>query len=305
MNVLEGKRILLTGATGFLGGLAVQRLTEVGCNVTCINRNSITVSTSERKQSTSCNTASSQEVFDALGDPEDSILVHLAASSGSQENTSNIADLVQGNFSFGLNVIEAAKEKGCRRILNFGTFWQYDKANQQHPVNLYAALKESYQLILDYYCDRYNMNAFTMFLSDTYGEKDYRAKVMSHIIDCYIQNRSCPLSEGSQKIRLLHHDDFLDALCVALMRICEEEPKGNHYKYSLFGQDEISIRDLVGMISEITGLETKILWGAISVNNRIPEKPCELFPSISGWHPRITLEEGIRRTFLSRLASIG
>ncbi|UWR47612.1 NAD-dependent epimerase/dehydratase family protein [Phaeobacter inhibens] len=308
MNALEGKNVLLTGATGFLGGLTLQHLRDVGCNVTSINRNSITVFARESEREIPCTTLSSQEIYDALGDLGDlgdSTLIHLAANAGGQEDTSNIANLVQGNFSFGLNVIEAARKKGCRRVLNFGTFWQYDQTGQQRPVNLYAALKECYQAILDYYCDRYKMNAFSMILSDTYGEKDFRAKVVNHIIDCGLSKRICELSEGRQKIRLLHHDDFIDGLSLALTHILSEEPKGIHFKHSLFGQDEISIRELVSKVSEVTEIETNVHWGAISANDRVPERPFEPFLPISGWQPIIELEDGIRRTFLSRLALMG
>ena len=66
------------------------------------------------------------------------------------------------------------KEVGVKILVNTGTSWQHYENKDYSPVNLYAATKQSFEAILQYYVEVASLKAITLKLFETYGLDDPR-----------------------------------------------------------------------------------------------------------------------------------
>ena len=64
-----------------------------------------------------------------------------------------------------------------RLKLTAGTAWQHYNNQSYDPVCLYAATKQAYECLIDYYVKVHGLHAVTVKLHDTYGEGDERGKL--------------------------------------------------------------------------------------------------------------------------------
>ena len=70
---------------------------------------------------------------------------------------------------------------GCYRMVNTGTSWQHYENSDHRPSNLYAATKQAFEEILNFYATAYPLRVCSLHLSDTYGPNDIRPKLFGFL----------------------------------------------------------------------------------------------------------------------------
>jgi nucleoside-diphosphate-sugar epimerase len=163
-------KILVTGATGFIGTHLVFSLLEHGHEVAILKRKDSGLKglTSLQDQIQVFDADTYNDISFAIGKFAPDVVVHLAALYINQHKPEHIVDLINSNVLLGTHVLEAMTENGSLQFLNIGTRWQHLKNKRYNPANLYSATKEAFKDILGYYGTK-GIRHKSLELGDTYG----------------------------------------------------------------------------------------------------------------------------------------
>ena len=205
-------RILVTGATGFVGQHLLPYLEKQGHEVYALVR----PSTDGSKVYTN-----HQYVFEddiehlasyLLENHVDGI-IHLASLYIAQHKPADIKNIVTSNVYLGTAVMEAAVKAGVKWFLNTGTIWQnYNVepySDRYCPVNLYAASKQAFMDMAKYYTEVSDIRFCTLKLCDTYGANDTRRKIFALFEQIAKSGECLKMSPGDQKLDIVHIDNVV------------------------------------------------------------------------------------------------
>jgi nucleoside-diphosphate-sugar epimerase len=286
---------IVTGGTGFIGHHLVKRLVKEGWLVHAIIRKS-------SKNIDLLDHADVTLYFDN-GDTDSlscyisriqpSMIFHLASNFLSEHDAQDIEPLVNSNLLFGTRILDAMRIGGARRIINTGTSWQHYKDEAYNPVCLYAAMKQAYEAILEFYRQAYDFKIITLKLFDTYGPQDRRLKLFNLLQNSYVNNKVLNMSHGDQKIDLVHINDVVNAYLLAANRLMSEN-LNQHEIYAVTSSRPIELKKIVELYSLISKKEFKINWGARDYRVREVMNTWGDGSIMTGWTPKIKLEDGLK-----------
>lgn len=295
MTGITQKRVLVTGATGFVGSHLAKRLVHDGCSVHLIVRSQSNLQQIKPlldKVTLHEHDGSTERMHEIMGEVSPSIVFHLASLFLAQHEPANITALVGSNVLFATQLVDAMAARGISYLVNTGTSWQHFENKTYSPVNLYAATKQAFETILQYYVEATTLKVITLKLYDTYGPNDPRHKLFALL--CRVAEEQTPLamSPGEQLVDMVYIDDVVDAFTIAGERLLA----GNvnlHESYAVSSGNQIKLKDLVDLYVQVVGQKLPIAWGGRPYRSREVMIPWNGGALLPGWKPGINLEEGI------------
>lgn len=296
-NVPAHKCALVTGAKGFVGSRLTFRLVSEGWKVHVLVRPN-----SDLKELVPVQSAinveicrEDQDLTKIVHDVTPDIVFHFASKFVAEHQSDQITDLIDSNIRFGTQLLEAMVQNGISRFVNAGTSWQHFSTDGYRPVCLYAATKQAFQDILEFYVDAYSLRATTLKLFDTYGPGDPRRKLISVLRSAVNSKTPIAFSEGKQLIDLVYIDDVVDAFVLAGGRMLNEltEPKE---EYVVSSGTQISVKEIAEIYASVLGASLNLKWGARPYRAREVMVPWSSGKPVPGWSPKISLIEGLLRT---------
>lgn len=289
-------RIFITGGTGYIGeNLALALSKEDRFKVGLIKR---------QKSNYSRQICSSKNIskysFDekisslvkVLKNFSPDIVIHLAANVQTTHTKENLKDIIDGNILFSSNLLEAMKICNIKRFINTGTYWQYQK-DIYSPIALYAATKQAFEKILEFYVLNHNLISTTLILYDIYGPNDKRKKIVNYLYENKEKKITISLNGGSQYFYPVHISDIIKAFKIASLNIIKLK-KPIHNKYTLKPLEYFKLKKFLSIFSKEFKSKFKIKW-----NNNFSLKPYlkDLnipFKNLPGWHQRVKISKGLK-----------
>jgi nucleoside-diphosphate-sugar epimerase len=251
----EKKVALVTGGTGFVGSNLIHRLVAVGWEVHAIVRPDSGLKVLDAcidKISLHTHDGSTEGLVNILLAAKPEVVFHLASLFLSAHTAKDVVPLITSNVLFPSQLLEAMKESGVTSLVNTGTSWQHYENKDYSPVNLYAATKQSFEAILQYYVEVASLKAITLKLFDTYGPDDPRPKLF-HLLGKAAELQSAlAMSPGEQLLDLVYIDDVIDAYLLAADHVQSKD----YAEYRLFAvspRSPVKLKNLVQIYSEVTG----------------------------------------------------
>jgi len=221
------------------------------------------------------------------------IVFHLASLFVAEHRPEEVEPLVLSNLLFGAQLLEAMSVCGVRSLVNTGTSWQHYRGRSYSPVCLYAATKQAYEDLVQFYVEAQDLRVLTLLLSDTYGPGDRRPKLFRALREHRASGVPLALSGGSQILDLVHVDDVARADRVAARRL-RAFRKGGHERYAVHGREPTRLRDLVELYAALTRTKPSVSWGARPYRRREMMTPWMGGRRLPGWRPRMSLRKGLR-----------
>lgn len=288
---------LVTGASGFIGGNLIQFLLVRGWKVHILLRPSSKIDPAWIAHGVLPHyfDGSYGQMLLALTNSKPSVVFHLASKFLATHSSLNIQDLIQSNILLGTYLLEAMSEAGVKNLVNVGTSWQNYERETYCPVNLYAATKQAFEAIIQYYSDAKKIKVITMKLSDTYGPNDNRKKLLNYLREQINQGNSLEMSPGYQRLDLVHIEDVLGALLIAAERLMNDQAVGGEI-YSVTSGKPLQIRELIALIEGILNQPIAVNWGSRAYREREVMEPW-IGERINGWVPSIDLMAGLNEFF--------
>lgn len=296
-------KIYVAGHRGMVGSAIVREL----------QRNGYTnIITRTHKELDLCRQKDVEEFF-AAEHPE---YVFLAAAKvgGIIANSNALADFMYENMILEMNVIHAAWQYGCKKLLFLGSSCIYPRMAPQpmkedclltsslEPTNeAYALAKISGLKYCEYLNRQYGTDYISVMPTNLYGPNDNYHPTHSHVLPALIRRfheaKDAGLSsvtcwgDGSPLREFLYVDDLAD-LCLFLMN----NYSGNETVNAGTGK-EVTIKELTEIVAKVVGYEGEILWDT-SKPNGTPRKLLDVSKSAAmGWKYNTELEDGIKAAY--------
>ena len=286
---------LITGATGFVGSHLARRLVQEGWLVHIVSRADSRFPESEEFAHVTNHIydGSTESMMNCVVQAKPDVVFHLASLFLSQHANEDVNTLIQSNLLFGSQLLEAMKVNQVTNLINTGTSWQHYNNEDYNPVCLYAATKQAFEAILEYYVQACGIKAITLKLFDTYGPDDPRPKLFHLLSKVATSGETLDMSGGEQLIDLVHIDDVTEAYLMAVQRLigCRAQ---QHERYAVSSGNPMPLRDLVQLYTEVTGSAIHVNWGARPYRFREVMKTWTGGGSIEGWQPKLALSDGIK-----------
>ncbi len=304
------QKILITGATGMVGSSLVRILKKKGF------KNLITIGSKDIDLRNQIDV----ENFFKKEKPE--YVFHLAAIVGGiHANNTYPAKFIYDNTQMHLNVIHFADKYKSRKVLFPGSACTYPKLAKQpieeksflcgsiEPTNIaYASAKINGIVAAQSYQKEFGLNVSIPMPTNSYGIGDNFDPDNSHVIPALIRrfhnakinNISSVTIWGSGNVlrEFIYVDDFADGLIFLIQNYDDSNI------INLSTMDEISIKDLSCKISNIIGYKGNIEFDS-SKPDGAPRKCLDASKIKSlGWKSKISLEEGLERTYKYYLSHI-
>lgn len=312
MNI-KGRKVLVTGADGFIGSHLAERLVELGADVRAFcfyNSNGSWGWLDEAP-------AAVRRALDVrLGDIRDARFVeeacmgvdtvfHLAALIAIPYSYAAPVSFVDTNINGTLNVLEAARRANCRRMINTSTSEVYGTPaslpiRETHPLqgqSPYSASKIGADKLCEAYHCSFGVPVVTLRPFNTYGPRQsMRAVLPTILVQLLSGKRSVALGNVEPRRDLTFVADTVEGF----IRCAEAKGLEGEVIQLGTGRSE-SIRDVFETACRVLGREAVIK----SRRERIRPNKSEVMvlqsdPSLArkrmGWKARVSLEEGIRRT---------
>jgi len=295
LKTSERRVALVTGATGFVGGHLVRRLLREGWQVHVVSRvGSQLPNTHELSQVIShIHDSSTEGMVRCVEQAKPDVVFHLASLFLAQHAAKDVDSLIQSNVQFGNQLLEAMRVNKVCRIINTGTSWQHYNNKDYNPVCLYAATKQAFEAILEYYVQACGFKAITLKLFDTYGPNDARPKLFYLLKKAAESGVPLDMSLGEQLIDLVHIDDVVAAYLLAADRLqCEKVI--HHEQYAVSSGELVSLKELVLLYAQVANQSISVNWGARQYREREVMLPWSAGQLLPGWSIRMRLADGLQ-----------
>lgn len=297
---MSGKKehiALLTGATGFIGGHLARALIREGWSLHILvrkNSNLENLKDIDSELQIHIHDGSTENLLEIFSIVKPEIVFHLASLFLAEHSSADIEGLIRSNILFSTQLLEAMVSSHCRCFINSGTSWEHFQNSTYNPINLYAATKQAFEAIIEYYITTTPLKTVTLKLFDSYGPADLRPKLFTLLRKVAREGKPFAMSSGDQLIDLVYIDDIVRAYLLAAARLFSAKVNG-HERYAISSGQPIRLRKLVEVYSKVTGKGLQIEWGARPYRMREVMIPWQNGASLPGWKPEVGLEEGIIR----------
>lgn len=294
--------VLLTGANGFLGSHLLESLIDSGNKVIVLKRSSSDLWRIKHLLSKATfYDLDTQPLMSAFHDQKIDVVVHLATLYRKFDDVGGIDEMINANFTFPIQLIEAATRNGVRGFINTGSYFEVDcskspvlEESKSNAFNLYAKLKTSFNDILKTYSSQIDIVTFRLF--SPYGEKD-NDKLIPLVIKKALLGEKLDLSEGFQKMDFIYVSDIVNAYLLAIKEMLSENRSLDYQLYNLGCGSAYSVREVVSIVEQNLNLRINVDWGESSKVD-IPFVVADINKAKNkfSWEPQFSLQRGINKT---------
>ena len=284
------KRILITGASGFIGRSLALRLQSAGSEVhgtSRVDRNEYDLPIIWHKGSfEDLNT-----VQDVIHDVKPEIIFHLSGMVTGSNDVDNIIPTYHSLVTSTVNLLSVAAQKGCcQRIIIVGSS---NEPIDDIPNSPYAAAKWAASMYSRLFQTLYNLPIVIARTFVAYGPGQPKDKLIPYVMSQLMNGERPKLSSGTWKTDWIYIDDVVEGLIR-----CAVAPGIEGCTIDIGTGLYASVRDIVSKIVALLEPSVTPQFGALADRHaeHTPVANTSYAREKLFWRAEVSLEEGLRRT---------
>src|SRR3984893_4180655 len=324
MNKVRDKRILVTGAAGFIGAHVVRRLLEDGFEVVGVDNlnNYYDPRLKDARLRKLCigpqfwffplDLADRSRVESLFRNGDFEAVIHLAAQAGVRRSITSPDEYVASNLVGFVNVLEGVRACSCRHFVFASSSSVYGSHNKipfaeedstDYPVSLYAATKKSNEVVAHAYSHLFHIPTTGLRFFTVYGPWGRPDMAVFKFVDAVMGGRIIELYNFG---RLQRDFTFVDDIVEGIVRLLPLPPTwdGKHGPgaqapmrlCNIGNQQPVELLHLVRTIESCLGKTADV--------HLMPMQPGDVYETqarvdklkeVTGYSPHVYIEDGIRR----------
>lgn len=302
MSFWKNKRVLVTGAHGFVGNNLMHLLRKKECNILAPTSKELDLTSEE-------------QVKNYFFKNQPQIVLHLAGKVGGiAANKASPAEFFYKNIMMGTLVLEYAYRAGSEKVVALAAGCGYPKylpvpyteedfwkdLPDENSIG-YSMAKKNLIIQSWTYREQYGFNSVVLLPANLYGPHDNFDLETSHVVPAlirkFLEAKTTDAAQvevwgsGTASREFLYSQDTAQAILDMAETVDESGP------FNLGTGQETTIKELVEAIKEITGFKGEVIWDASRPDGQ-PRRFYDMtkFKNALGYVPATTLEEGLKHT---------
>jgi nucleoside-diphosphate-sugar epimerase len=261
------KNILITGASGFVGSHLLDDYLKKNFNVYAIFRSSeknVNFAKKYKKKIYPIFYNNIYEIKNKLNVHKIDYVIHCATHYIKKHEHKDIENIIKSNVLFSTILLDAIVNIKIKKFINIGTVWQHFNDTKNLALNLYAATKQSFECIFNYYKNEYTkIKFYNILLTDTFGSNDKRKKLIPILLKNYNKKNQDKINiPKNLSMNLVNINEVTKCLNILLKNNYESN------NYVIKSKQDVKIFDLVNFLNDNLEKKIKINWSKNIKNYR-------------------------------------
>lgn len=295
------KKALITGANGFLGSFLTSELLKNGVECIAAGHNGRCGNIPEKARFVSFDIKNFSELKNLVPDRDIDVFFHLAWSGVSGRERADYS-LQLDNAKYTCDAVKTAAEMGIKRFVGSGSIAQYncsaffgDSDITLDPISCYASAKNAAQHMSKAVANSMGVEFVWCFISNIYGVGDRSTNFINRTCKKMLNGERASFTLGEQNYDFVYITDTITGI-----RLCGECGLSNHSYYIGSGNPR-KLKEFIKIIRNTIDPEIPLYLGEIPFNGKsvpIERFECAELMKDTGYMPKISFEEGIRKTVM-------
>jgi len=300
-------RVLVTGATGFIGANLTRALVSEGHEVYILVRETSDLwrvsDVVDKVNKRYCDLTDRENTEKMILEIKPQIIFHFAIYGGYPFQKDSMK-IINTNFIGTVNLLDACVEVGFECFVNTGSSSEYgvkDKAMSEsdilEPIDDYGVAKAASTLYCQSVAKRYSLPIFTLRLFSPYGYYEAPTRLIPYLITSCLRNKEISLSKPDAVRDFIFIEDVIDAY----FRLVEK--RRNLLPGDIFNignGKQHNVKEVFEIISELTGYIKIPHWGKAEEREsdvaRVWQADITRAKEALKWSPTFTLRDGLEKT---------
>lgn len=290
-DLYAGKRVLVTGGTGFLGSHLCLALATVGADVHAVSRTPPATAV-ECPRWYAGDLSNMSVVEEVLLASRPDVVFHLAGHAVGSRELDLVLPSLRGDLIPTVNVLTAVTQRGTRRLVLAGSL-EEPVTGPAIPSSPYAAAKWAGTSFARMFNRLYATPVVITRPFMTYGPRQRVDKLVPYVIRSLLRGEAPRLSSGRRLVDWVYVDDLVRGLLLAGGRAGIEGEE-----FDLGSGRLVSVREMVEQLVRATESTVDAQFGALPDRPHEVERCADAATTLArlGWQAEISMEDGLQRT---------
>ena len=306
---MDNKKILITGATGFVGANLLRKLIDSKNDIHVIIRSTSNLwrinDIIDKVNAHVCDLTNRESVEKLVLKIKPQIIFHLAVYGGYQFQKES-SKIINTNLIGTINLLDACCKIGFECFINTGSSSEYglkDKPMSENdllePINDYGIAKAAATLYCQAIGRRENLPIFTLRLFSPYGYYEGPTRLIPYLIISCLKNKELKIFTPDAVRDFIFIEDLIKAY---FMIVENKEGVLPGDIFNIGSGDQYTVKEIFEIIKKLTKYTKKPKWGKMENDNKEIKNLKMWIANISkskiflNWSPEYSIENGLEET---------